>query len=72
MYCRFRWFPALAALLLSACARQPAGPRVERIAILRFENLGPSVAGDWMGRAFSAVVTARIGCPTKSSQAAKV
>jgi len=51
-------------LLLAACARQPAGPRVERIAILRFENLGPSVAGDWMGRAFSEVVTAELaGAP---------
>jgi Flp pilus assembly protein TadD len=57
VYSRSRWFIALAALLLSACVRQPPAPRIERIAILRFENLGPAVSDDWMGRAFSEVIT---------------
>jgi tetratricopeptide (TPR) repeat protein len=57
-------FPALAALLLAACTRQPPAPAVQRIAILRFENLGPGVSGDWMGRAFSEVITAELaGAP---------
>jgi len=47
----------LLLLLLAACTRQPPAPRVERIAILRFENLGAGVSGDWMGRAFSEVIT---------------
>jgi tetratricopeptide (TPR) repeat protein len=50
--------------LLGACHRQPPAPRIERIAILRFENLGASVADDWMGRAFSEIVTAELaGAP---------
>jgi len=64
VFCRFRWFLPLAALLLAACARQPARPLVERIAILRFENLGAGVSGDWMGRAFSEVITTELaGAP---------
>jgi tetratricopeptide (TPR) repeat protein len=55
---------ALAALLLAGCSRQPPAPRIERIAILRFENLGPDVSGDWMGRAFPEVITAELaGAP---------
>jgi Tfp pilus assembly protein PilF len=51
-------------LLLSACARQSPAPRIERIAILRFENLGPAVSDDWMGRAFSEVITEELaGAP---------
>jgi tetratricopeptide (TPR) repeat protein len=51
-------------LLLAACTRQPPAPRIERIAILRFENLGPGVADDWMGRAFSEVISAELaGAP---------
>ena len=54
----------LLLLLLAACTRQPPAPRVERIAILRFENLGAGVSGDWMGRAFSEVITAELaGAP---------
>ena len=64
MYSRSRGFIALAALLLSACARQSPAPRIERIAILRFENLGPAVSDDWMGRAFSEVITEELaGAP---------
>jgi len=56
--------PLLLFLLLAACTRQPVGPRVERIAILRFENLGAGVSDDWMGRAFSEVITAELaGAP---------
>jgi len=62
--CRFRWFVALAALLAAGCAREAPGPRVERIAILRFENLGAGVSDDWMGRAFSEIITAELaGAP---------
>ncbi len=64
MFCRFRWFLPLAALLLAACARQPPAPATQRIAILRFENLGAGVSDDWMGRAFSEVITAELaGAP---------
>ena len=75
MYCRFAVgrTPRSAAgplagllsfLLLSACAREAPTSRVERIAILRFENLGPAVSDDWMGRAFSEVLTAELaGAP---------
>ncbi|MGA2270365.1 MAG: hypothetical protein ABSH44_17975 [Bryobacteraceae bacterium] len=75
MYCRFPvgrtpWSAAgplaglLSFLLLSDCARQPAATGVERIAILRFENLGGGVSEDWMGRAFSEVITAELaGAP---------
>jgi tetratricopeptide (TPR) repeat protein len=51
-------------LLLAGCTRQPQAPGVERIAILRFENLGASASNDWMGRAFSEVITAELaGAP---------
>lgn len=64
MYCRVPHPIALAGLLLAGCTRQPATPQVERIAILRFENLGPDPSEDWMGRAFSEVVTAGLaGAP---------
>ena len=64
MSCRFRWFLALAALLLAGCTRHPPAPRIERIAILRFENFGAAVSDDWMGRAFSEVITGELaGAP---------
>ncbi|HMC57842.1 MAG TPA: hypothetical protein VKJ01_01500, partial [Candidatus Solibacter sp.] len=54
----------LAALILAGCARQPAKPAFEKIAILRFENLSPDNSADWMGRAFSDIVTAELaGAP---------
>lgn len=53
---------ALAALAVS-CSRKPA-PVLQRIAILRFENLTPGAAPDWMGRAFSEVITAELTGPT--------
>jgi Tfp pilus assembly protein PilF len=53
-----------ACLAALSCTRQPAQPRIERIAILRFENLGADASADWMGRAFSEVITAGLaGAP---------
>jgi len=43
---------------LAGCSRQGARPAFERVAILRFENLGPDRSTDWMGRAFSEVISA--------------
>jgi len=49
----------LACLLFTAisCSRQPANPGLQRIAILRFENLGADPSLDWMGRAFSELIS---------------
>ncbi len=66
MSCKRLGFPlTLAALaVLSGCQRQPARPSLERIAILRFENLGPDLSNDWMGRAFAEIVTSELtGAP---------
>jgi tetratricopeptide (TPR) repeat protein len=54
---------ALVAALLAlttACSRQPAEPKLTRLAVLRFENVGPDVSADWMGRAFSEVISAEL------------
>jgi len=51
---------ALVLVSATACRREPRRPAVERIAILRFENLGPGAAGDWMGRAFSEIITSEL------------
>jgi Flp pilus assembly protein TadD len=51
---------ALGAALLAACSRQPATPAVERIAILRFENLGEDSSVDWMGRAFAEIIVGEL------------
>jgi tetratricopeptide (TPR) repeat protein len=64
--CKRIVFPlAISALaFLPACRRQPLRPAVERIAILRFENLGADPSLDWMGRAFSDIVTTELaGAP---------
>jgi Flp pilus assembly protein TadD len=51
-------------VLFGSCARQAARPAVDRIAILRFENLSQDNSADWMGRAFSDIVTAELsGAP---------
>jgi tetratricopeptide (TPR) repeat protein len=55
----------VACLAAFACSRrsghpQSGGPQTERIAILRFENLGADAATGWMGRAFSEVVTTEL------------
>jgi tetratricopeptide (TPR) repeat protein len=47
------------SLTLISCSRRPAEPGasgIERVAILRFENLGADTANDWMGRAFSQAI----------------
>lgn len=60
MYCRV----GLLACLLAGCARQPAAPAFDRIAILRFENLSADASADWIGRAFSDIVAAELaGAP---------
>jgi tetratricopeptide (TPR) repeat protein len=50
----------LLSVCLSSCSRQaaPAAPR--RIAILRFENLSPDASLDWIGRAFSEVISSEL------------
>ena len=68
MYCRapsaFLPLAAFALVTFSACTRQPVAPHPQRLAILRFENLGGDVSTDWMGRAFSEIVTAELaGAP---------
>jgi len=61
----YRTAAALTALVAIGCtSRQPARPQTDRIAILRFENLGGGRATDWMGRAFSEILTAGLtGAP---------
>jgi Flp pilus assembly protein TadD len=52
----------LGLLLLTSCGREAAQPR--RLAVLRFENLSALPSADWMGRAFSEIVSARLsGAP---------
>jgi tetratricopeptide (TPR) repeat protein len=66
VYCRFgRIVPAAAlGLLLVSCARQTAKNRFDRIAVLRFENLGDDASQDWMGRALAEIITAELaGAP---------
>ncbi|HZT30394.1 MAG TPA: hypothetical protein VFA33_10950 [Bryobacteraceae bacterium] len=50
---------ALAATLLTGC-RGKQGPEFERVAVLRFENLTPDPALDWMGRGFAEVLTTQL------------
>jgi tetratricopeptide (TPR) repeat protein len=49
----------MGCLFLAACSR-PAQTPEERVAILRFENLGPDASQDWMGRALSELVTGQL------------
>jgi tetratricopeptide (TPR) repeat protein len=52
---------ALIALLgLAGCARQQAKPQGQRIALLRFENLGQDTSADWIGRAIPVVLEAEL------------
>jgi Flp pilus assembly protein TadD len=47
------------ALLAGSCGqRQPPG--IQRLAILRFENMTPALADDWIGRGLAEVVTAAL------------
>ena len=45
---------------LTGCARQSAKPQAERIAILRFENLGQDFSADWIGRAIPVILEAEL------------
>jgi len=56
VYCSGRRALIVATLALFGCAKKPAAPAVERIAILRFENLSGDPSLAWMGRAFSEVI----------------
>ena len=62
MYCSWRRVPGIliAILALASCARQPAASKVDRIAVLRFENLSADNSLSWVGRALSEVVTAQL------------
>jgi tetratricopeptide (TPR) repeat protein len=53
----------VAALTAASCSRK-APAETERLAILRFENLSPGTAPDWMGRAFSETITAELSAQT--------
>ncbi|HWC97282.1 MAG TPA: tetratricopeptide repeat protein [Candidatus Sulfopaludibacter sp.] len=46
--------------MFTACSRQPVKPALTRLAVLRFENLSPDSSADWMGRAFSEVISAEL------------
>lgn len=50
----------LALLFAPSCARKPATAGPPRIAIVRFENLSGNPGIDWMGRAFSEVISAEL------------
>ena len=53
---------AIAALAFPiACRREAPRPALERIAVVRFENLGSDLAADWMGRAFSDIIASELG-----------
>jgi Flp pilus assembly protein TadD len=49
---------AVVVLCLTAlsCSRQPSSAGFQRIAILRFENVGTDPSLDWMGRAFALAI----------------
>ncbi len=50
----------LLAILFSSCTRQPARPAVERLAILRFENLSGDASIGWVGRALSEIIAGEL------------
>src|ERR1041384_2913736 len=55
---------SIAALVLVGRSRSSTKPAHQRIAILRFENLSADGSADWMGRAFSDIVTTELsGAP---------
>lgn len=62
-----RWFARGLGILvvLSGCSRQQAKPQAERIALLRFENLGQDPASDWIGRAIPLILETELsGSPS--------
>ncbi|MGA2113470.1 MAG: hypothetical protein ABSH56_01825 [Bryobacteraceae bacterium] len=55
---------AALCLLAAACSGHSASPPWTRLAIVRFENLGADPAQDWIGRAFTQVLTEQLrGAP---------
>jgi len=58
VYCRLAL--AVACLFTLACIQKPVSLRPERLAVLRFENLGSNPSDDWMGRALPEVITAEL------------
>jgi Tfp pilus assembly protein PilF len=58
----FRRTGLLACLVLVAgsCSHRTSNPGIRRLAVLRFENLGPDPSLDWMGRAFSEIIAAEL------------
>jgi tetratricopeptide (TPR) repeat protein len=60
-------FALIALLTLTGCARQQPKPQAQRIAILRFENLGQDASADWMGRAIPVILESELtGIPDLS------
>ena len=55
-----RLLPLAVAFVFAGCSRQSQPQAVQRVAVLRFENVGPNPADDWMGRALSEVISAEI------------
>jgi len=45
--------------MLAGCSRSQT-PALQRLAVLRFENLGSDHSTDWMGRAFSEIITSEL------------
>ncbi|MGA7239857.1 MAG: hypothetical protein WBY44_29525 [Bryobacteraceae bacterium] len=60
MYCSRRSVFLIALLCLAGCSRREGKPQAERIAILRFENLGQDASADWIGRAIPVVLEAEL------------
>jgi tetratricopeptide (TPR) repeat protein len=49
----------LAVAALASCSRPQRGA-LQRLAVLRFENLGSDTSTDWMGRAFSEIISGEL------------
>ncbi len=64
MSCKRALLPVF-LVLLAACARRPA-PAVDRLAVLRFENLGADASTDWMGRAFSEIIASELAAAPRT------
>jgi Tfp pilus assembly protein PilF len=53
-----RFAACLPALLLLGSCSHRAAPGIQRLAVLRLENLGSDSASDWMGRSLSEIIIA--------------
>jgi tetratricopeptide (TPR) repeat protein len=47
-------------VVAGSCSRRASNPSIQRFAILRFENLSPDPSLDWMGRAFSEIISTEL------------